>query len=96
MCGGKVFSTYRKKKKIQQKENKTCVALCQETCCTCLYILADNDQMRQAMKWLTKSESYLRHPKAHLVNLRKLYRELRSRKSKGLSGKKQMTLSTGS
>lgn len=24
------------------------------------------------MKWLTKSESYLRHPKTHLVNLRQL------------------------
>lgn len=60
------------KKKKQQKTNRTSAELCQETCCTCLYILADKDQMRQAMKWLIKSESYLRDPKADLVNLRKL------------------------
>lgn len=95
-CVEAKYLVLTEKKKSQQKENKTSVALCQETCCTCLYILADNDQMRQAMKWLTKLESYLRHPKAHLVNLRKLYTQLRSKKSKGLSGKKQMTLSTSS
>jgi len=50
------------------------------------------------MKWLTKSESYhLRHPKAHLVNLSKLLTQNRAgKKSKGMSGKKQMTLSTSS
>lgn len=67
----------KKKKKTHQNnqptKNQTQLLLhCQETCCTCLYILADKDQMRQEMKWLTKSEGYLRHPKAHLVNLRKL------------------------
>lgn len=87
---------YLERKKNTQQKNKTSVALCQETCSTCLYILPDKDQMRQAMKWLTKSESYLRHPKAHVVNLRKLCGEPRSKKSKSLCGKKQMILSTSS
>lgn len=91
-----IYYLGKKKTTTQRKPNKTSVALCQETCCTCLYTLADKDQMRQAMKWLTKSESYLRHPKAHLVNLRKLLTENWGEKSKGLSGKKQMTLSTSS
>lgn len=73
--------------KNTQQKNKTSVALCQETCSTCLYILADKDQMRQAMKWLTKSESYLRHPKAHLVNLRKLYAEPRSKRVRACVGR---------